>query len=388
MSVLAAKKTRRPPGGRRSTSGLRSASRSTLIDASIVPILRIVANTIRSGVTSIVYGAQHLGMLLPAAIAQNVVRFMIGARTERPDSKSVSALNRRIKKLFEADLANVREGLYPQKLLFSVPVSTYARQLPQLFADFPRAIWRRRQADYRDLPPAVDVRDYPAYFRRTFHWQTDGYLSRRSAKLYDVGVEFLFAGTADVMRRQVIPPITRFLRSQDGAKGKRLLDVACGTGRTLAQIAQAQPGLKLYGLDLSPFYVQEARDTLQDIADVSLVAENAEHMPFADGIFDVCTSVYLFHELPRNARRKVIAEMYRVLRPGGLVVIEDSGQYAESSEIRLFLDRFPEDFHEPFFRDYLKDDLAVALEEAGFVVETVDPCFVAKVVVARKPVPS
>ncbi len=119
--------------------------------------------------------------------------------------------------------------------------------------------------------------------------------------------------------------------------------------------------------------------------DVSLVTENAEAMPFADELFDAVTCVYLFHELPKNARRQVIAEMYRVLRPGGLLVIEDSGQYAESSSIRFFLDRFPEDFHEPFFRDYLRDDLAVPLEEAGFEVRAADPCFVAKVVVARKP---
>lgn len=347
-----------------------------------------MAAAISSGVTSIAYGAQHLGMLVPAALAQRVVRFVGGARSPRPDPAAQKALNQRVRRLFEKDLANVERGMYPRRLLFSVPVSTYARALPQLFADFPRSMWRKRHADYRDLPSDVDAREYPPYFRRTFHWQTDGYLSRRSAKLYDVGVEFLFAGTADVMRRQVIPPITTFLREGEGAKGKRLLDVACGTGRTLAQIAEAHPDLKLYGLDLSPYYVQEARGTLADVPNVSLVAENAEHMPFADALFDVVTSVYLFHELPRNARRKVIAEMHRVLRPGGLLVIEDSAQYAEAAELRTFLDQFPEDFHEPFYKDYLKDDLALALEDGGFLVEAVDPCFVAKVVVARKPGPS
>jgi ubiquinone/menaquinone biosynthesis C-methylase UbiE len=345
-----------------------------------------MASVLTSSVTSIAYRAAHIGMLVPAAIAQQLVRFVGGLRVPPPDAESARSLRRRLEELFERDLTNVEEGLYPRKLLFSVPVSTYAVQLPQLFADFPRTMLRRRKERWRDLPN--EARDYPPYFRRTFHWQTDGYLSRRSAKLYDVGVEFLFAGTADVMRRQVIPPVTRFLREEGGAKGKRLLDVACGTGRTLAQIAEAQPELKLYGLDLSPYYVQQARETLEHVHDVSLVAENAEKMPFADGVFDVVTSVYLFHELPKNARRRVLAEMHRVLRPGGLLVIEDSGQYAESSEISLFLERFPEDFHEPFFNDYLGDDLKAALEETGFEVREVDPIFVAKVVVARKPNPS
>jgi ubiquinone/menaquinone biosynthesis C-methylase UbiE len=347
-----------------------------------------MAASIASGVTSIAYRAQHFGMLVPATIAQRVVRYVGGGRGPAPDREQMKSLKKRIDDLFARDLANVKNGMYPRRLLFSLPVSSYARKLPSLFADFPRSMMRRRYEHWRDLPQGVDAREYPAYFRRNFHWQTDGYLSQRSAKLYDVGVEFLFAGTADVMRRQVIPPVTRYMNEHGGAKGKRLLDVACGTGRTLAQIAETHPELKLYGLDLSPFYVQEARGTLRDVPDCSLVAENAEHMPFADDLFDAVTSVYLFHELPKNARRRVVAEMYRVLKPGGVLVIEDSAQYAESSELRFFLDRFPEDFHEPFFRDYLKDDLSAVLEAQGFEALEVEPMFVSKVVAARKPLRS
>jgi ubiquinone/menaquinone biosynthesis C-methylase UbiE len=344
-----------------------------------------MAASITSGVTSLAYGAQHLGMLVPATLTQRLVRFVGRRSGPRPSREDLEHLHRRLRALFEQDLANVEAGLYPRRLLFRVPVASYAWAFPQLVADLPRFVRRRSREGWRELPEGAEPKRYPPYFRRTFHWQTDGYLSRRSARLYDVGVEFLFAGTADVMRRRVIPPVTRFLDAGGGAEGKRLLDVACGTGRTLAQMAEAHPALKLYGLDLSPYYVQEARGTLDHVPDVSLVAENAEHMPFADGLFDVVTSVYLFHELPKNARRRVLAEMYRVLRPGGLLVIEDSAQYADAEEIRFFLERFPEDFHEPFFRDYLRDDLAVPLAEAGFEVERVEPCFVAKVVAARKP---
>ncbi len=341
--------------------------------------------SLASGVTSLAYGAQQLGMLVPATLTQRAVRLLERGDAPAPGKERLRALHGRLRELFERDLANVEAGLYPRKLLFSVPVSAYARSLPHLLAELPRVVRRRRAEGWRELPDAADPDRYPPYFRRTFHWQTDGYLSRRSAKLYDVGVEFLFAGTADVMRRQVIPPITRHLSASAAPAPRRLLDVACGTGRTLAQIGAAHPDLKLYGLDLSPFYLQEARAALEAIPDVSLVAENAEAMPFADGLFDVVTSVYLFHELPRNARRRVLREMARVLKPGGLLVIEDSAQYAEASEIAFFLDRFPEDFHEPFYRDYLKDDLRLPIEQAGLVVTDVVPTFVAKVVVAQKP---
>ena len=146
-----------------------------------------------------------------------------------------------------------------------------------------------RARDHDDLPGDVDLERYPPYFRRNFHWQSDGYLSCRSAELYDLTVELLFAGTADVMRRQVIPPVSRVVG--DGARSDvRLLDVACGTGRTLVQIARAHPRLRLYGLDLSPYYLQVARRVLADVPDVSLVADNAERLPFRSGYFDVVTS--------------------------------------------------------------------------------------------------
>jgi len=118
---------------------------------------------------------------------------------------------------------------------------------------------------------------------------------------------------------------------------------------------------------------------------VTLAVENGEALPWQDGTFDAVTSVYMFHELPRNARRNVVREMLRVLRPGGLLVLEDSAQYAESPELAGVLDQFPAEFHEPFYADYLEDDLAALLAREGFVVETTEPVLVSKLVIARKP---
>lgn len=331
------------------------------------------------------YIAQQLSIFLPAVIAQRALRGVSGMSAKPPEPEQLEKLHGRLRALLQQDLANVHEGLYPQSLLFQFPMGEYVKRIPELVRDLPNVYARRREGAYRDLPDAAA--DYPPYFRRTFHWQTDGYLSRRSARLYDVGVEFLFAGTADVMRRQVIPPITRFLserRSKDPkAKRARLLDVACGTGRTLAQIHLAHPDVRLFGMDLSPYYLHESRQTLRDVDDVSLVADNAEQMPFRDGSFDIVSCVYLFHELPKNARRNVMREMRRVLAPGGLLVIEDSAQWSESADLGFSLERFPQEFHEPFYQDYLKDPLEDALTECGFEVQAVEGHFVAKVVVAR-----
>ena len=330
------------------------------------------------------YRSQHWSFLLQATLVQEATRWVSRLPRPRMRGAEVRAVLRRRDELHARDLANVEAGLYPRELLFDIPVGRYMRALPRLLRDAPRLVRRKKAGAFRDIP-AVDKSRYPAYYRRTFHWQTDGYFSDHSAEIYELGVELLFRGTADVMRRQVIPPVTRFVRAADSARPLRLLDVACGTGRTLHQLAVAHPALRLYGVDLSPAYVRLARRRLADVAEVALAVENAEALPFADAAFDVVTSVYLFHELPRNTRRAVAREMLRVVRPGGLVVIEDSAQLAESAEIASALRAFPAEFHEPFYADYLEDDLTALFREVGFEVESSEPQFVAKVVIARRP---
>jgi ubiquinone/menaquinone biosynthesis C-methylase UbiE len=330
------------------------------------------------------YRSQHWSLLLQATLLQEATRFMSRLPRPRLSGAEIRAVLRRRAELHARDLANVEAGLYPRELLFDIPVGRYMRALPRLLRDAPRVVRRKKAGAYKDIPE-VDKQRYPAYYRRTFHWQTDGYFSDHSAEVYELGVEVLFRGTADVMRRQIIPPVTHAIRAAGGASRVRLLDVACGTGRTLHQLAAAHPALRLYGVDLSPAYVRLARRRLADLAEVALAVENAEALPFADGAFDVVTSVYLFHELPRNTRRAVARELLRVVRPGGLLVIEDSAQLAESAEIASALQAFPEEFHEPFYADYLEDDLAALLRDVGFSIESSEPQFVSKVVIARRP---
>jgi ubiquinone/menaquinone biosynthesis C-methylase UbiE len=329
------------------------------------------------------YRSQHLSFLINATFLQEAARLV--TRTPRPkvDVAELRAVLRRRDELHARDLANVEAGMYPRELLFDLPVRQYMRALPRLMRDTPNVVRRMRRGDYKDIP-AVDKQRYPAYYRRNFHWQTDGYFSDYSAEVYELGVELLFRGTADVMRRQVIPPITQYARAHHGER-LRLLDIGCGTGRTLHQISVAHPTMQLHGVDLSPAYIRAARRRLAEVPELTLAVENGEALPWSDATFDIVTSTYMFHELPRNARRNVVREMLRVVKPGGLLVIEDSAQLAESNEIATALREFPREFHEPFYADYLEDDLASLVAEIGFSGPRTEAHLVAKVVIAHRP---
>jgi len=330
------------------------------------------------------YHSQHISFLINATVWEQAARLVSRRPGQCIDYKGFKRLDGRRHGLHARDLANVEAGLYPRELLFDVPVKSFLRAFPRLVRDAPRIMRRMRAGDFRDIP-AIDKERFPPYYRRTFHWQTDGYFSEHSAEIYELGVELLFRGTADVMRRQIIPPITELVREMGSADKVRLLDVGCGTGRTLHQLAVAHPTMRLHGADLSPAYIKKARERLADVRELTLAVENGEALPWQDGTFDAVTSVYMFHELPRNARRNVAREMLRVLRPGGVCVIEDSAQVSESPALASVLESFPEEFHEPFYADYLEDDLGALLTEVGFEVERTDPVLVSKVVAARKP---
>jgi ubiquinone/menaquinone biosynthesis C-methylase UbiE len=300
----------------------------------------------------------------------------------RPTRAALRDLRRSLDEMLAADLANVEAGHYPRELLHGIPYGEYLRVLPELFLEQPAIYRRARDQRHEDLPAAAHPEQYPAYYRRTFHWQTDGWLSHRSARLYDLSVELLFGGVADVMRRMTLPPLVTAVRH---LPHPRVLDVACGTGRFLDTLRRTLPNAHLSGIDLSPFYIAHARARLGGAPHVALSVQNAENMALGDASFDAVSSVFLFHELPRNVRRNVAREALRVLRPGARLVICDAAQQQDAGGRRFFLESFPSLYHEPYFKSYLRDDLEDMLEEVGFEVESSQVHFLVKVVSARRP---
>ncbi len=253
-----------------------------------------------------------------------------------------------------------------------------------MLADIPGTIARQKERRFDTAAVIADTGTLPSYFLQDFHFQTGGYLSEESARLYDVQVETLFRGSASAMRRQALGPIADFMRGRD-QRQVRLLDIGCGTGRFLREVRRAYPAMELTGLDLSRPYLAEAERHFEGLRPAAWLEANAEAVPLTDKSQDIVTTVFLFHELPPDVRRVVIAEMTRVLKPGGLLVFIDSLQLGDrDGGWDGFLEGFPERFHEPYYRHYLIDNLDGAFADAGLAAAATWPSFLSKVMVRRK----
>ncbi len=272
--------------------------------------------------------------------------------------------------LREEDWNDAEKNFYPKKLLFDEPWLTYLTQYPKIWLDMPNTWDRRRKQNYKDLPKNIDNENYPKYYLRNFHHQTDGYLSDFSASIYDLQVEILFNGSADSMRRRILKPLKEGLINFRNRKKSsiKILDVATGSGRTLKQLRGAFPKEKIIGLDLSGSYLKEASRFISDLDGdlIELIKGNAEKLPFEDNSLQGISCVYLFHELPRTIRENVLKEFIRVLETGGILVIADSIQLNDSPDFIQIMENFHKSFHEPFYCDYIKDDLNSKMQEIGF----------------------
>jgi ubiquinone/menaquinone biosynthesis C-methylase UbiE len=287
--------------------------------------------------------------------------------------------------LLRQDSRNIAQGLYPAAVLAPESPVRHLLRLPLLVADGVGLFLRRQRgrttAFSRQARGMLD--ELPRYYRRNFHFQTDGYLSERSASLYEHQVEILFRGTADAMRRLILPPLKKQLGRPDG-RGLRILELACGTGRATRFTSLALPRARIVGLDLSEAYLKVARERLSDLTRVDFLQGDAGQLPFADGQFDAVYSVFLFHELPMAERRRVLAEARRVLKPGGFLGLVDSIQLGDHAAFDPLLKQFPKDYHEPFYRDYSEHPMEALVADTGLEGVQKDTGFFSKVVWAEK----
>jgi len=117
--------------------------------------------------------------------------------------------------------------------------------------------------------------------------------------------------------------------------GERLIELGCGPGFYSCGLAKRFPQISVLGVDRSPSQLSWAREKRNSLGltNCRFQSDNVLELSHADGTFDVLIASRLFTVLPN--RRRAVAEMFRVLRPGGRCFIAEP-RWAFWASIPLF----------------------------------------------------
>ncbi|MGB2925006.1 MAG: class I SAM-dependent methyltransferase [Limnothrix sp.] len=116
----------------------------------------------------------------------------------------------------------------------------------------------------------------------------------------------------------------RMLTYADFPAAGHVLDLGCGTGKLFKRLGKLYPQLTGSGLDLSPAMITQAQTKNIHGDRLRFTLGNAEAQPFADNTFDAAFNTISFLHYPNP--ETVLAEVQRVLKPGGKFYLADYGK--------------------------------------------------------------
>jgi ubiquinone/menaquinone biosynthesis C-methylase UbiE len=117
-----------------------------------------------------------------------------------------------------------------------------------------------------------------------------------------------------------------FIRDAGITAGQRVLDIGCGTGSLLIQIAESVPGTHSVGLDPDPKGLARCAEKAASAGvDVRWTQGFADELPQVDASFDRVLSSFMFHHLDLEVKQGMLQEARRVLNPGGELHLVDFG---------------------------------------------------------------
>jgi ubiquinone/menaquinone biosynthesis C-methylase UbiE len=135
-----------------------------------------------------------------------------------------------------------------------------------------------------------------------------------------------FYGKEEIYRKEIfrIPhkDLPRFVKLLRKIKAKKILDLGCGTGRHV--IAMAKKGFEVYGVDISKKALNLAKERLKEegLKAKLRVGDFYKKLPYKDKFFDGVISIKALHHARVFKIKKLIKEIERVMKPGGILMIE------------------------------------------------------------------
>ena len=235
---------------------------------------------------------------------------------------------------------------------------------PGFLAKLLRSLFRRSKSPRVQVPDTMPGRDrIPKYVLQEFHNLPNGNYSTRITRGYVTSFDKMMLGTMGESRQQL---------ATDLAHCHSVLDVGCGGGQTAAVLSDNGIA-EVWGVDPSPYLLMHAAGAYPHLKFVQAIAEDTG---FPDQRFDGIAVNFVFHEIPPRYRKQALAELNRILRPGGRLVIcePDSTQLYRGWWHMLrhhgwrgvYFKFLAHSVYEPFVHSWHKEDTTAVFGASGF----------------------
>ncbi|MCC5867693.1 MAG: class I SAM-dependent methyltransferase [Gammaproteobacteria bacterium] len=224
----------------------------------------------------------------------------------------------------------------------------------------------RRRPGRLHYDPTFQVPDYAAL---DIHLQPGGYLREPLAgRLFHHGTKVFYQGEND--QDELHQQVVSFVRPPADGRVARVLDVGCSIGQCTTALKQRFPQAEVHGLDVALPLVRYAHKRATDLdIDVHFHQGLAESLPFPSGHFDVVLAYILFHEVPEHLFAPIVAEITRVLRPGGTFSIVDAPNGTEFPAGNRIWMQFDARWNcEPYAPAFVASDFPRLLESQGLTL--------------------
>jgi ubiquinone/menaquinone biosynthesis C-methylase UbiE len=220
---------------------------------------------------------------------------------------------------------------------------------------------------------------YPEYSKVETHRQPGGYSGDPLAGLvYDYGTR-IFHGDAskdDFLHKALAEKVSLPL---DG-NVQSVMDIACSIGQLSCALKQRFPNAQVWGSDISSSMVRyahyRAKEQNIDVKFLQKAAEDLDELP--EHSYDLVTCHILFHEAPTPVVNRVIANVFRLLRPGGTFWVSDFPTLGNDTAGMLNYTNFlgaidSADNSEPYAPEFVRSNVEAKLRRQGFSLRYEQP---------------